>query len=105
MNTKHRSFKCPLCNKNGNKIQVNNFMLAALNKMNEVNLNEKKDVSFMTCDKQIGSPSSSLDSSITIGFEYLKTRATMNDLYKTYIEKQSETTNGIYKVKSNCFDG
>jgi hypothetical protein len=73
-------------------------MLAALNKMNEVNQKERKDVSFMTCDKQSDLPSSPLDSSLIIGFEYLKEKVTMNDLYKTYIDKQVEAPNGIYKV-------
>lgn len=75
-------------------------MLAALNKMNEVNQKEKKDVSFMTCAKQSDLPSSSLYSSLVIGFEYLDQEVTTDDLYKTYLEKQDESPNGIYKVTS-----
>lgn len=75
-------------------------MLAALNKMNEVNQKEKKDVSFMTCAKQSDLPSSPLYSSLVIGFEYLDQKVTTNDLYKTYLEKQDESPNGIYKVTS-----
>lgn len=73
--------------------------------MNDLNKNDRKEVTSMVVAKVSDSIGISKDSTIpiSISYEYLTKLAKKEDIYKAYIEKMGNMNDGLFNVSTLIF--
>lgn len=78
-------------------------MLCVLSKMNDLNMNYRKEVTSMMVTKESDSVHNPKSTNLPILFtyEYLKIPAKKEDMYRTYIEKMGDLSDGLFNVSTS----